>query len=144
MIRKRSWAWLLLMATVALCLALTGCQWLGFRGYLISTSASGDTRALEALVGDQYFKTAVALVELHKVRYGEYPNSLQDLKFTSAFDKAAINAVEYHKLANGYELNLVRGIKERPELSYPPDFWRGLGLVKTNVKIGNAPPEVKP
>jgi hypothetical protein len=34
------------------------------------------------MFGDQHLKTAVALIELHKVRYGKYPDSLRDLRFT--------------------------------------------------------------
>ena len=33
--------------------------------------------------GDQHFKTAIALIELHKVRFGEYPASLDSIKYTA-------------------------------------------------------------
>jgi hypothetical protein len=32
------------------------------------------------MFGDQHFKTAIALVELHRVRTGTYPSSLRDIK----------------------------------------------------------------
>ena len=84
--------------------------------------------------GDQHFKTAVALIELHKIRFGEYPASLSDLKFVGEWDQIALNGVAYTRLNNGYELNVVRGWVGKPELQYPPEFWRGLGLVKSNMK----------
>ena len=43
---------------------------------------SGITKVPANLFGDQNLKTTVALVELHKVRFGRYPDSLSDLKFT--------------------------------------------------------------
>ncbi len=36
----------------------------------------------DAKFGDQHFKTAIALIELHKVRFGEYPKSFDELKYT--------------------------------------------------------------
>ena len=36
--------------------------------------APGATRALDNKFGDQFLKTAVALIELHKVRYGKFRN----------------------------------------------------------------------
>jgi hypothetical protein len=35
----------------------------------------------DAKFGDQNFKSAIAIIELHKVRFGSYPNTLADLKF---------------------------------------------------------------
>jgi len=84
--------------------------------------------------GDQHFKTALALIELHKVRFGEYPTSLKDLKFVGEWDQMALSSVAYKRLENGYELNVVRGWVGRPELKYPPEFWHGLGLVRSNMK----------
>ncbi len=86
--------------------------------------------------GDQGFKTAIALIELHKARFGDYPETLNELKFTGDWDALALSSVSYRKLDEGYELNVVKGWVGRPELTYPVEFWRGLGLVKTNVKRG--------
>lgn len=33
----------------------------------------------------------------------------------------------------GHKLNIRRDTTEEPKLSYPPDFWQGLGIVSTNV-----------
>ena len=43
--------------------------------------ALGATRAADNKFGDQHSKTAVALLELHKTRFGSYPGALSDLKF---------------------------------------------------------------
>jgi hypothetical protein len=90
----------------------------------------------DAVFGDQNFKSAIALIELYKVRYGVYPDRLADIKFTGQWDKIYLSGVTYIKLADGYELDLVRGWVGRPgtELSYPSEFWQGLGLRKSNVK----------
>ena len=84
--------------------------------------------------GDQHFKTAIALIELHKVRFGEYPNSLNDLKFVGEWDRGALISVAYKKVANGYELDVVKGWVGKPELTYPDEFWKGLGVVRSNMK----------
>lgn len=84
--------------------------------------------------GDQHFKTVIALVELHKLRYGGYPASLAELKHTGGWDGIALGSVEYRRLRDGYALDLVRGWVGTPQLSYPPDFWQGLGIKDSNVK----------
>jgi len=43
--------------------------------------------------GDQHFKTSIALIELHKVRFGEYPRELSDLKFMGDWDRIALQSV---------------------------------------------------
>ena len=92
------------------------------------------TKQADAQFGDQNFKSAIALIELHKVRFGSYPDQLSDLKFTGQWDQIWMSAVRSTKLADGYELEVVRGWVGTPELSYPPEFWQGLGLRKTNVR----------
>jgi hypothetical protein len=85
--------------------------------------------------GDQHFKTAIALIELHKIRFGEYPASIDSLKYTGDWDQIAWMSIEYHKLDTGYELNLTKGFMGKPAtLHYPDEFWKGLGLVRSNVK----------
>lgn len=88
----------------------------------------------DAKFGDQHFKTAIALVELHKTRFGSYPESLRELKFSGDWDAIAISSVEYKKLDDGYELNVTRGWVSQPSLSYPTEFWQGLGLRKSNMR----------
>ena len=91
-------------------------------------------RETDRKFGDQHFKTALALVELHKIRFGDYPASLNDLKFVGEWDLIALNSVAYQRLDKGYELNVTRGWVGKPQLQYPPEFWQGLGLVKSNMK----------
>ena len=102
-------------------LALTGCNF---------------QKEADAKFADQHFKTAIALIELHKVRTGSYPEALKDIQFTGDWDAIAFTAIEYKKLSAGYELNVTRGWVGKPELAYPKEFWQGLGLTKSNVKSG--------
>jgi hypothetical protein len=88
----------------------------------------------DAQFGDQHCKTAISLIELHKIRFGAYPETLKDLQFTGEWDAIALPGVEYRRLDTGYELNLVRGTMGKPKASYPSEFWKGLGLVKSNMK----------
>jgi hypothetical protein len=103
---------------------------------LIALTGCDFQKQADSKFGDQHFKTAIALVELHKVRTGAYPQKLSDLKFTGDWDAMALNAVEYKPLPNGYELNVTRGWVGQPELAYPKEFWQGLGLVKSNQRPG--------
>jgi hypothetical protein len=73
-------------------------------------------------------------VELYKVRHGTYPETLRDLDFTRQWDAMAVNSVSYRRLEDGYELNIDRGWVGRPELTYPPQFWKALGIKKSNVR----------
>ena len=82
----------------------------------------------DAQFGDQHLKTAIALIELHKVRNGSYPNTLKELQFLGSWDKMALQSVKYEKVENGYTLVVIRGWVGKPELDYPDDFWKGLGL----------------
>ncbi len=85
--------------------------------------------------GDQHFKTAISLIELHKVRFGEYPESLDSLKYIGDWDKIIFSSVEYQKLDTGYVLNVTHGIiGDSVHLKYDSSFWKGLGLKRSNVK----------
>lgn len=85
---------------------------------------------VDATFGDQHFKTAIALIELFKVRHRQYPSSLKAIDFAGGWDQIAITSVDYRKLDDGYELNVRVG---GPKLGYPAEFWSGLGLKKSNV-----------
>jgi hypothetical protein len=83
---------------------------------------------------DQRFKTAIALVELHHLRFGSYPDSFDDLEFLGAQDRhTLLKGLRYEKLPDGYGLDIVSGKDQKPRVTYPPDFWRGLGIRRTNV-----------
>lgn len=96
----------------------------------------------DARFGDQHFKTAIALIELYKLRYGHYPDNLRDIRYTGDWDAIALGSVDYERVDGGYRLDVVRGWVGRPSLSYPADFWQGLGLVSSNV--AGAPHRVVP
>jgi len=108
---------------------------------LLATSlvGCGIQEVADAKFGDQHFKTAISLIELHKLRTGSYPETLKDLQFTGDWDAIALGSVKYQRVSGGYELELTRGWMGKPELSYPASFWKGLGLVKSNVKITPEP-----
>lgn len=85
--------------------------------------------------GDQHFKTAISLIELHKIRTGNYPEKLKDLKHLGDWDRIIFNSVKYKKLEGGYQLDLTNGWMGAPEnLDYSNDFWEGLGLKESNLK----------
>lgn len=85
--------------------------------------------------GDQHFKTAISLIELHKVRTGSYPENLDSLKYIGDWDRMIYGSVKYKKLGEGYELDLTRGWVGKPKnLKYPAEFWKGLGCTKSNLK----------
>ncbi|MDZ7741238.1 MAG: hypothetical protein U5Q03_05680 [Bacteroidota bacterium] len=84
--------------------------------------------------GDQHFKSAIALVELHKTRFGEYPASLDSLRFLGSWDNMFFHSVEYERLDSGYALNIKEvWMGKMPGLDYPPEFFEGLGLRKSNI-----------
>jgi len=102
---------------------------------LLATTAACDLQKMaDDKFGDQHFKTVIALVELHKLRNGSYPEQLKDLQFTGDWDAIALQSVSYKKVGDGYSLDVVRGWVGKPTLSYPPAFWKGLGLVESNMK----------
>ena len=91
--------------------------------------ASGITGAPDQMFGDQHLKTTVALVELHKVRYGKYPQSIKDLKFIGQWDQLALQNVEYYSNSHGtaYFVEVRRGWIGKPEVKMSAEFWSGTG-----------------
>ena len=105
--------------------------------FLSSTSCGIEKFQEEAnqQFGDQHFKTAISLIELHNTRTGDYPSKLTDLKYLGDWDMIIFNSVKYKKLEEGYQLDLTNGWMGRPEnLTYPNEFWEGLGLKESNLK----------
>ena len=91
-------------------------------------------RSLHPDAADQLFAFAIAFIELHRLRVGTYPDSLEALSFLSAHDRhSLVKGLRYEKLPDGYALDVVMPKGEKPELSYPPDFWKGLGIRRSNV-----------
>lgn len=104
-------------------------------GYSVVRSiiASGITKGPDEMFGDQHLKTAVALIELHKTRYGKYPDTLRDLKFTGQWDQLALQSVGYYPNAErtAYYLEVRRGWVGKPVLQMPDEFWRGTGYSRS-------------
>ena len=82
---------------------------------------------------DQRFTTAIALLELHRLRFGTYPESFSDLQFVGVYDVRMLQGLRYEKLSEGYSLDIVMRTGTTPDLSYPAEFWKGLGIRRTNV-----------
>ena len=109
---------IVVVAATAVSLGAAGCQF---------------QQATDAKFGDQSFKTAISLIELYHIRHGVYPAALTDLDFTGDWDAISINSVRYERLPDGYALDITRGWVGKPTLTYPPQFWQGLGLRRSNV-----------
>lgn len=129
MLRSSMKTWILVLGAVALCLvaiALLGVYWF---------IKSGGTRPIDNMFGDQHLKTTVALVELHRTRYGVYPRALSELKFSGQWDAIALQAVSYCAAEDrqSYFVTVMRGWAGQPELTMPAEFWRGTGF---NPRVG--------
>lgn len=94
---------------------------------------SGVFGSIDNKFGDQHLKTAVALVELHKTRFGEYPKDLAELRFIGDWDLGALHATEYctNEEQTAYFVEVRRGWIGKPELSVPEEFWVGTGFDST-------------
>lgn len=81
------------------------------------------------MFGDQHLKTAVALIELHRTRHGEYPATLDDLEFVGEWDRIALNSVSYrvNEGRTKFCVQVERGWVAKPHLRMPAGFWVGTG-----------------
>jgi hypothetical protein len=122
--KSRVWIWLIILLGVLPAAAIAA----GFAIFHF-VGASGITRVFDNKFGDQHLKTAVALIELHKVRYSKYPDSLRDLKFAGDWDQIALNNIRYYPSANrdAYYVEVERGWIGKPDFTMPPEFWKGTG-----------------
>ena len=130
--KKRSFALTALICVVAILIIAGGIV------AVRSIIASGITRGPDNMFGDQHLKTTVALIELHKVRFGKYPGSLSELKFTGQWDQIALQSVRYYTNADrtAYYVEVERGWIGKPDLEMPAEFWRGTGYT-TSLKPAN-------
>jgi hypothetical protein len=82
--------------------------------------------------GDQWLKSAVAQIELHKLRYGKYPKTLQDLRYLGPMDASILYNVAYNPNADltAYYVEVSNGFLGKPNLEYPDEFWQGTGFRK--------------
>src|ERR1043166_8270602 len=124
--KRNARAWKIVLAIFCSGVVLVAIVSFAISHYL---GTSGITRPLDNMFGDQFFKTTVALIELHKVRYGKYPQSLRELRFTGDWDQGALVRVRYYPAPDGskYCIEIVQGWLGKPSLEYPPEFWQGTG-----------------
>ncbi len=87
---------------------------------------------IAAQFGDRELKCAVAQIELHKLRYGSYPRTLQDLRFLSPMDQTIVFNVAYYPNPEltAYYIEVRSGFFGKAKLEYPDEFWRGTGFRK--------------
>jgi|ERR1043166_5014077 hypothetical protein len=113
--------------TILVCVVLIGAVGIFFLIRYIA--ASGITRPLDNKFGDQNLKSTVALLELHKIRYGSYPKSPREIRFKGDWDEIWLNATRYVVSPDGtkYCVEVERGWIGKPVLSYPAEFWQGTG-----------------
>lgn len=112
--------------TILICAAI-GISLVALVGWRISQS--NFWRGADVQFGDQHLKTTLALVELHKVRYGRYPAALSDLKYLGDWDPIALQSVRYvaNPAGTRYCLEVERGWVAKPQLEVRADFWRNTG-----------------
>jgi hypothetical protein len=111
--------------------------WTLFAAILLMLSLSGckfEVPEMDEKFGKQNFVSAVSMIELHKTRYGAYPDSIKDLRYLGDWDAIWLSAVRYEKVEGGYNLYVERGWMNEPSLELPEGFKQGLGIKKTNVK----------
>lgn len=90
----------------------------------------GFTKGPDAMFGEQHLVTTVAQVELHKLRNGRYPPSLDDLEHVGSWDRLGLQSTFYKPNEDGtaYCVKVMRGWVGPPEgLGSAPGFWDGLG-----------------
>jgi hypothetical protein len=132
--KKKGRIWLIVAAGA---LVATGC--VAFGAYhLYHLIAKADfAKGLDQQFGDQDLKSAVALIELHKIRNGRYPQKLADLRYLGSWDAIWTQNVRYVVADDGmsYFVEVQRGWIGKPTLDMPADFWRGTGY---NPKLINS------
>lgn len=119
-LRRRSPSCLAFLCVAAIQLVGVGCE----------------ASSLDAKFGDQHLKTTVALLELHRVRTGEYPHGLKELKYTGEWDQIALQRVRYCPSVDQktYYVEVTHGWVGKPELKFPPEFWTGTGFRASGLK----------
>jgi len=108
------------LTSIILLLTLSGCKF--------------EVPQMDEKFGKQNFVSAVSMIELHKTRYGAYPDSIKDLKYLGDWDAIWLSAVRYEKVEGGYNLYVERGWVGTPSLELPAGFKQGLGIRESNVK----------
>lgn len=122
---------LIVVLVLIFLVALGGVAWFGYQIY-----SMGFHKGFDHVFGDQHLKTAVGLIELHRVRNGSYPSALSELKHIGSWDQIALHSVRYCPSADrrAYYVEVTRGWIGKPTLTMPPDFWQGTGYRPEVVK----------
>ncbi len=104
--------------------------------FLLFSGCDFEVPGADQKFGKQNFVSAISIIELHKIRNGEYPENLKELEFLGDWDGIWLSAVRYEKEKDkdGYNLFLERGWTGKPNLEFSIEFKQGLGIKKTNVK----------
>jgi len=110
-----------IFSTVLMFLSLTACDF-------------GVFPEADTAFGTQNFVSAISVIELHKIRNGAFPESLDELEFLGQWDAIWLGAVRYEKTGSGYNLFIERGWIKEPNLEFPVKFKQGLGIQQTNVR----------
>lgn len=92
-------------------------------------SKHGLTEPMDRKFGDQNLKSTVAMLELHKIRFGRYPDSLRDIKYTGDWDQIWIRGMRYYPSNDrqSYYVDVHRGWVGKPTLVMPAEFWQNTG-----------------
>lgn len=124
--KQGSRVWIVFVAVGVVLMA--GLAYGAFRVFRAITNTNVVT-SLDQQFGDQHLKTAVALIELHKIRNGRYPETLAQLRFTGQWDQLALQSVRYIAAKDGssYFVDVQRGWIGKPTLELPAEFWQGTG-----------------
>lgn len=87
------------------------------------------TEPMDKKFGGQNLKSAVAMLELHKIRFGQYPDSLRDIKYTGDWDEIWIQGTSYFPSDDrkSYYVEVHRGWVGKPTLDMPDEFWQNTG-----------------
>jgi hypothetical protein len=117
---------------------VVGAAILGVTGFFVARrvatafASSFTSSGIDNQFGDQWLKSAVAQLELHKLRYGRYPKTLQDLRYLSPMDASILYNVAYYPNGDltAYYLEVRSGFLGKPNLEYPDEFWQGTGFRK--------------
>ncbi len=123
---KNKWAKRIIIGVVVLSLVCGGLYF-----SIKAIIDSGITKGPDHMFGDQHLKTSVALIELHKTRYGKYPETMSDIKFLGLWDKIHTHSVYYlpRNDLKSYYIEVERGWIGKPkDLQMPQEFWQGTGF----------------
>ena len=92
-------------------------------------SEHGVTESVDRTFGDQHLKSAVAMLELHHRRFGQYPDTLKAIKFTGEWDQIWMQGTRYNPSDDrqSYYIEVEQRWIGKPGLTMPDEFWKNTG-----------------